>query len=153
VTHEPDGYSCPFCRLVAGGEGRWNLQDDVVWRDDRTTALVAPRWWPRCEGHAIVIPNEHVENLYEIDDALLGDVYATVRRVAIAIRKAYACAGTSTRQHNEPAGYQDVWHLHVHVFPRFEDDGLYTRHAESRWVEADERRPYAERLRAALSAG
>lgn len=150
MNHEPAGYDCPFCRLVRGEEGRWNLQDDVVWRDERTTAFVAPKWWPGNEGHAIVIPNAHVENLYAIDDELLGAVYATVRRTAIALRDAYLCSGTSTRQHNEPAGYQDVWHLHVHVFPRYDGDGLYTRHGESRWATAAERAPYAERLRAAF---
>ena len=152
MTHEPAGYACPFCRLVRGEEGRWNLQDDVVCRDDRTTAFVAPKWWPGVEGHAIVVPNAHVENLYAIDDTLLGAVYSTVRRVAVAIRESYGCGGTSTRQHNEPAGYQDVWHLHVHVFPRYDGDGLYLRHGESRWAAAAERAPYAARLRAVLDS-
>ena len=153
MRHEPPGYECPFCRLVAGGDGRWNVQDDVVWRDDRTTAFIAPKWWPGNEGHVIVVPNEHAENLYAISEASLAAVYATVQRVAIAIRTAYGCDGTSTRQHNEPAGYQDVWHLHVHVFPRYEGDGLYTRHGESRWVEADERAPFAQRLRRHVELG
>ena len=151
--HEPAGYACPFCRLVRGEDGRWNAQSDVVWRDERTTAFVAPKWWPGNDGHVIVIPNDHVENLYEIDDALLGAVYGTVRRIALALRRTDGCAGTSTRQHNEPAGYQDVWHFHVHVFPRSEGDGLYARHGESRWVEVAERAPHAERLRALLEAG
>ncbi|HZP74359.1 MAG TPA: HIT family protein [Gaiellaceae bacterium] len=151
-SHEPADYDCPFCRVVRGDEGRWNVQADVVWRGERTTAFVSPEWWPGNAGHVIVIPNEHVENLYGIDDDLLGEVYATVKRVAIALRECHSCAGTSTRQHNEPAGYQDVWHLHVHVFPRFEGDGLYARHNEARWVERDERAAHAERLRAVLAA-
>jgi len=73
-----------------------------------------------------------------------------VQMVAVAMRTAYACAGTPTRQHNEPAGNQDVWHLHVHVFPRHHDDQLYARHRETRWVTAQEREPYADRLAAAL---
>lgn len=59
--------------------------------------------------------------------------------------------GTSTRQHNEPAGYQDVWHLHVHVFPRYDGDRLYERHEEKRWASPAERAPYAAKLRAVLS--
>jgi histidine triad (HIT) family protein len=50
------------------------------------------------------------------------------------------------RQHNEPAGNQDVWHLHVHVFPRDADDRLYVRHRESAYVDAAARAPYADRL-------
>jgi histidine triad (HIT) family protein len=97
-----------------------------------------------------VIPNAHVENLYDIDDELLGAVYATAKRVALAMKTAYACEGTSTRQHNEPGGQQDVWHFHVHVFPRSEGDELYARQAESRWVAPEERAGYAAELRAAL---
>lgn len=51
---------------------------------------------------------------------------------------------------HEPAGGQDVWHLHVHVFPRFDDDRLYQRHDAARWVESEERAPYARRLREEL---
>ncbi|HST18679.1 MAG TPA: HIT family protein [Gaiellaceae bacterium] len=148
--YEPAGYECPFCSVVRGEETEHNRLDDVVWRDAETVAFVSPRWWPANAGHVIVIPCAHVENLYEVDDALLGAVHATVKRVAIAMRSAYGCAGTSTRQHNEPAAGQDVWHYHVHVFPRALGDGLYARDAEYRWASADERAPYAASLRAAL---
>jgi len=149
-VHEPPGYVCPFCRLLGGTETERNRVDDVVWRDERTTAFVSPKWWPANPGAAIVIPNAHVENLYEIDDPLLGEVYATAKRIALAMKTAYACEGTSTRQHNEPGGQQDVWHFHVHVFPRRAEDALYARQAESRWVPARERAGYAAQLRAAL---
>ena len=58
------------------------------------------------------------------------------------------CDGVSSRQHNEPAGNQDVWHYHLHVFPRWENDKLYfeRRHSTS----PEQRRPYAEKLRAWL---
>ena len=126
------------------------MLDDVVWRDERTTAFISPRWWPKNHGHVLVIPNEHVENLYAIDDDLLGAVYATAKRIAIGLKEAYRCDGTSTRQHNEPAGDQDVWHLHVHVFPRYPGDRLYQRHEELRWAMPAERAPYAAKLRAVL---
>jgi histidine triad (HIT) family protein len=122
-----------------------------VWRDERTTAFISPRWWPKNHGHVLVIPNEHVENLYAIDDELLCAVYSTAKRVAIGLKAAYECDGTSTRQHNEPAGDQDVWHFHVHVFPRYDGDRLYQRHEEKRWTTPAERAPYAAELRAALT--
>jgi histidine triad (HIT) family protein len=52
------------------------------------------------------------------------------------MKAAYGCDGTSTRQHNEPAGHQEVWHYHLHVFPRFMGDGLYA----SRKARVDEAR-------------
>jgi diadenosine tetraphosphate (Ap4A) HIT family hydrolase len=65
---------------------------------------------------------------------LAGDdghaIYDLVRR--IAMRHTYGCDGISTRQHNEPAGYQDVWHFHLHVFPRYHGDVLAARLAPRR---------------------
>jgi histidine triad (HIT) family protein len=150
-VHEPRDYDCPFCRFARGVETERNRFDDIVWRDALTMAFVAPKWWPRNHGHVIVVPLDHVENIYAIDDALLGAVFATARRVAIALKEAYGCGGTSMRQHNEPAGNQDVWHLHVHVFPRYDGDGLYVRHEEQHWTDPEERAPYAAKLRETLA--
>jgi histidine triad (HIT) family protein len=54
ITHEPDGYECPFCAVVAGRETDWNAQSDVVFRDEQTTAFVCPKWWVAAPGHASV---------------------------------------------------------------------------------------------------
>ena len=152
ITHAPRAYDCPFCALVAGGETPRTTQSDVVHRDDATTAFVAAKWWEGNAGHVLVVPNQHFENIYSIPDDVLAQVYATARRVAGAIRETYGCEGTSMRQHNEPAGDQDVWHFHVHVFPRYDGDDLYLNHGRTRWAAAAERIPYAERLRARLAS-
>jgi histidine triad (HIT) family protein len=151
-SHAPSGYDCPFCRLVRGVESELNCVDDIVYRDAATSAFIAPKWWAANHGHVLVIPNVHIENIYAIDDASLAAVSSTTRRVAIALKQAYACDGVSTRQHNEPAGNQEVWHLHVHVFPRYFGDRLYQRHEETSWTTQAERAPYAAKLRAALHA-
>jgi histidine triad (HIT) family protein len=142
--------TCPFCEVAGGGETEANALSDVVCRDELTTAFVSPKWWEASPGHVIVVPNEHVQDVYTMPDELLGAVYATARRVAGAMRDAYGCEGTSMRQHNGRAGGQDVWHFHVHVFPRRVGDGLYERNAETRWTTREQRLPLAERLRRAL---
>jgi histidine triad (HIT) family protein len=152
-THRPPGYDCPFCTLTAGGETDFNHQDDVVWRDRETIAFMSPKWWETSPAHVIVVPTEHFENLYELPDATLAAVYATAKRIALALREVYGCDGTSTRQHNEPGAGQDVWHFHVHVFPRYVGDGLYENDKRVRWVDAAERAPFAERLREHLHPG
>jgi histidine triad (HIT) family protein len=144
--------TCPFCGLLRGEETAWNGPDDVVWRDEYTAAFVSPRWWLGNEGHVIVIPAEHVEDIARIDEESLGRVYATAKRIAASLVEAYGCEGTSMRQHNGAGAGQDVWHFHVHVFPRWSGDGLYARDAEHRFAGAEERRPYAERLRARLGS-
>jgi histidine triad (HIT) family protein len=150
ASHAPTGYECPFCRLLRGVDDELNTQDDIVWADERTTAFISPKWWPANQGHVIVIPNTHAENLHDIAEEDLCAVTATTKRIALALKQAYGCDGISTRQHNEPAGNQDVWHLHVHVFPRWEGDGLYERHDEARWASPGERSLYAKKLRTAL---
>jgi histidine triad (HIT) family protein len=99
-------------------------------------------------GHVLVIPKRHAENLYDIPDEDLAEVYNAVKKVAIAIRSTYNCDGTSTRQHNEPAGQQDVWHFHVHVFSRYEDDKPYQNHDQKAFIEAHLKDSYAEKLKA-----
>ena len=71
------------------------------------------------------------------------------RRAASALKLADRCGGVSTRQHNEPAGNQEVWHFHLHVFPRHDGDGLYGSRGE--WADRREMADRAERLRAVLS--
>ncbi|WP_244872039.1 HIT family protein [Catellatospora sp. TT07R-123] len=145
--HEPQGYRCPFCRLLAGGEDALNGQDDIVRRTELATALISPRWWPNNHGNVLVVPNAHVENLYDLPPEYGHAVHDLVREVAIAIRSTYGCDGTSVRQHNEPAGNQDVWHYHVHVFPRYAGDELYASAPMPGYASAEQRSVYARRLR------
>ena len=95
----------------------------------------------------LVILRAHVENIYGLSPADAHAVWDLTQQVAVGIRSAYGCEGTSIRQYNESAGDQDVWHFHVHAFPRFTGDRLYQRHADSQWVGPSEREHYARRLR------
>ncbi|KUG52414.1 diadenosine tetraphosphate hydrolase [Serinicoccus chungangensis] len=144
------GDDCPFCRLQVGVFDYRNRAHDVVGVTQRAYARIAPKWWPANAGGALVIPRHHVENLYDISQVDGHAVWDLTQRVAAAMRSSYGCQGVSIRQHNEPAGGQDVWHLHVHVLPRYQNDELYQRHLEARWVPADERRPFADLLRASV---
>src|SRR5690349_22708744 len=66
--HEPPGYDCPLCAVVAGGNNPlpFAQQSDVVLRTEHTTAFVNARWWPNNAGHVLVVPNAHVENIYDL---------------------------------------------------------------------------------------
>lgn len=153
MNHAPTPYDCPFCRLVRADlpQNSVNVAADIVWQTETVTAFVSPAWWQNNPGHVIVIPNRHFENLYELPAAENAAVAEATRRVVIAIKTAYQCPGVSTRQHNEPSGNQDVWHYHQHIFPRYTNDDLYGSNTK-RWTTPDERLPYANRLREALSA-
>jgi histidine triad (HIT) family protein len=146
--HAPPDYECPFCAVVRGEDTPWTKQSDVVYRDATVTAWVNSKWWENNPGGVVVVPNRHVENIYELDRDLGASTHDMARRIALAMKHAFACDGVSTRQHNEPAGDQEVWHYHLHVFPRFAADDLYGSRA--RLTTAEEREPYAAALRSAL---
>lgn len=149
-NHAPEDYACPFC-LYAAGQGNIYVQPEhFVWTDADTFAFIAPGWKVNNPGHVLVIPKRHVENLYDLPDDLAVPLVRTMRRVAMALKQAYGCDGISLRQHNEPAGSQDVWHHHTHVFPRYHDDNL--NRAAVRAAAHEEMSHYAQRLRPFLSA-
>lgn len=152
-NHEPPDYSCPFCAVAAGQESEsvYTVAGDVVLRISQVIGFISSHWWPRNPGHVILIPSEHYENMYDLPDSYGAGIFQASRRIALAMKTAYGCEGVSTRQHNEPAGYQEVWHFHQHVFPRYTGDELYTRTAERFLTTPSQRRPYAEKLKAALA--
>jgi histidine triad (HIT) family protein len=151
VSHAPRDWTCIFCGIAAGGETERTKRSAVIWADESMTAFVASHWWPANPGHVLVIPNMHIENIYEFPPELGNDLMATTRRVAVAMKAAYGCDGVSTRQHNEPAGDQDVWHFHQHVFPRWLGDRLYERHAERASANRDDVDQRAAAMREQLS--
>jgi histidine triad (HIT) family protein len=122
-THEPDGYVCPFCRIIRLTND--SALSDIVCQTKAITAFLGLDRWAYNPVDVLVVPNEHYENLYSLPFSVVPDLHRATRTVALALKAVYQCDGISTRQHNEPAGDQDVWHYHVHVTPRFTDDVFY----------------------------
>ena len=147
-NHETEKYVCPLCQIAKGEETSYGRQEeDVLFRDEFITVFVAGKWWRSNPGHVIVIPNKHIENIYDMPEEIGHKVFDFSKKVAIALKEAYKCDGTSTRQHNEPAGNQDVWHFHLHVFPRYKNDNLYVNHEDTYWPSREEKQPYVEKLK------
>jgi histidine triad (HIT) family protein len=134
--------------LARGEETDLSGQADVIHRDDLAMAFMSIDWIVGNEGHVLVVPVAHHEHLYDLPDALGSPLQHVVRRVALALKRAYGCDGVSVLQNNEPDGSQDVWHYHAHVFPRYHGDNF----RRGKWKRAPEheRRVLALGLRAAL---
>jgi len=75
---------------------------------------------PQGPGHTLVVPKSASRNLLDANPAVLAKLLPAVQRVARAVKQAFAADGVSVFQYNEPAGGQSVFHLHVHVVPRFD---------------------------------
>jgi histidine triad (HIT) family protein len=150
-NHEPKGYICPLCQIAKGEETNIGSQEEtVLFRDEFITAFVAGKWRRSNPGHVIIIPNAHLENIYDFPEELGHRIFDLSKKMALALKKAYGCDGVSTRQHNEPAGNQDVWHFHLHVVPRFEGDRFYQNHDDVYWPTSEEKQPYVDKLKAVL---
>jgi histidine triad (HIT) family protein len=153
-NHEPDGYSCPFCRRTSldMGLGSSIQHSDIVFDNGTVTAFLAAIQRNPNDGSVLVIPNNHYENIYDMPVGLLAQIHELSRRIAIAQKNVYACHGVSLRQHNEPAGSQDVWHYHLQVTPRYQGDNFYVDYENGKRVmPAEERAGHAKHLREQLS--
>jgi histidine triad (HIT) family protein len=146
-NHAPQEYRCTFCLLVQGREELQNevKQADIVLQTPELTAFMATRRYPNNQGHVLIIPNEHFENIYDLPLALSSKIHSLSREIALAMKAEYQCDGILLRQHNEPAGDQNIWHYHLHVIPRYLNDDFYS--AQKAPFEAHERAKYAEKLR------
>jgi histidine triad (HIT) family protein len=112
--------SCLFCKIV-----RRDLTPDVLaFRDDYTAVFPSLHQQPRNRGHMLVVPVRHIAHIYEIGTDLAGPLMTTIAHVAAAVKSVWEAHGVSVRQNNERHGGQDVFHVHFHVIPRFEEDAF-----------------------------
>lgn len=150
-NHEPPEYLCPFCLLVQGREGMESplKRTDIIFQTEEIMAFMATRKHPNNPGHVLIIPNLHFENLYDLPLALLTKIHSLSRDVSLAMKATYQCDGILLRQHNEPAGDQHIWHYHLHVIPRYQNDDFHN--AQKIPFEAGERAEYAEKLKDRLT--
>jgi len=102
-----------FARILRG-----ELPAHTVHEDASTLAFMDIM--PRTDGHALVIPKAHVRNILDATPEQLAAVAKTTQLVARASMQAFAAHGITVQMANEPAGGQVVFHLHVHVLPRWE---------------------------------
>jgi histidine triad (HIT) family protein len=108
---------CIFCKVVAG-----ELPSETVQEDEHTLAFMDINPWTR--GHALVIPRNHSRNLYDVEDDDLRRTTSAAQRLALRMRERLGCHGINLLIACEPAAWQTVFHFHMHVIPRYNDDPL-----------------------------
>ena len=136
---------CVFCRIVAG-----EIPASVVHRDDETFAFmdigqVNP-------GHVLVAVKRHAQDIYALDERQAQALFAVAARIAHGIRHAFSPQGLSVYQANGKAAGQTVPHLHLHLVPRYESDGMSLAWPVKNPPRA-ELEAHAARIRDALAQG
>lgn len=108
---------CVFCRIVTGDQDAHR-----VYEDDETLAFLDVN--AAVEGHTLIIPKVHRRGLTNLDEETVAALFEATRTVATAIENALSSDGYSLFHSSGAAAGQDVFHAHVHLFPRFEDDNI-----------------------------
>ena len=133
---------CIFCKIVAG-----KIPAAKVYEDKNVLAFLDIE--PVNNGHTLVIPKKHYETILDIPEDLLQKVIVAVKKVARAVKQGVNADGINIGQSNFRAGGQEVFHIHFHIMPRFEDDGL--KHWPGKKYEEEEMEKIAERIRNQLN--
>ena len=133
---------CVFCKIIDGQIPSTKVHEDGLTLAFMDIGEVNP-------GHVLVTVKPHVENIFGLDDGLAAAVFQTAARVARAVQKAFEPEGVTLYQANGAAAGQTVYHFHLHLVPRYDNDGMQlawpAKNPPRMQLEAN-----AARLRAAL---
>jgi diadenosine tetraphosphate (Ap4A) HIT family hydrolase len=139
VTDHDD---CPFCAIVSG-----EVPASVLHEDDRSLAFLDIN--PVTQGHALVVPREHSVGLADLPEETGGHLFGVGQRVAAALRESLEPDGVNLFLADGAAAGQEVYHVHLHVVPRYEGDSVAFEWSPM-LVDREELDAVAERVRAGL---
>jgi len=117
----PFDESCIFCKIVAK-----QAPSSILIENNTVMAFLDIR--PLNMGHTLVIPKAHYVDIFDIPEEELAAVHLAAKQLSFAVKKATGADGISIIQQSGKAAGQDVFHLHVHVVPRFEGQKLPSFH-------------------------
>jgi histidine triad (HIT) family protein len=140
---------CPFCEIGAGG-----TEQEIVYADDELVAFLCepPATW----GHTLIAPRAHRRDIWTVEPSEAAAAMTLAHRLAHAMRDKLGAVGVNLRQNSGGRAGQDVFHFHLHVVPRYEEDTVQpgcvwgTPPWEPPSGGEVERRRVAEALRSAL---
>lgn len=119
--------NCIFCKIIQG-----EIPSAKVYEDEEIYAFLDISQVTK--GHTLIIPKKHVENIYETNEEIASSLFARVPKIANALKKAYQPAGINILNNNGKAAGQSVFHIHIHLIPRYdESDGF-----DAKWVTNNE---------------
>lgn len=117
--------SCLFCDILAG-----KIPATFVYRDEHTAAFMDIQ--PVNPGHVLVIPTAHAVGLHDLTEADGARMFSVGQKVTAALKASgLKCEGVNLFLADGEAAMQEVFHVHLHVFPRYKGDGFGLRHSEA----------------------
>ncbi len=133
--------NCIFCKLA-----NKDIPTNIIYEDDRFTVILDAS--PATKGHALILPKNHAANIYELPDEDAAAVFVLAKKLATKMTEILHCDGFNIVQNNGEVAGQTVFHFHMHLIPRYLNDGnedkLTWNHAD---LSADEIAEIAAKLR------
>lgn len=108
--------NCIFCKIASGEIPGRTIEETENFRVVLDVA-------PATKGHALILPKAHYANLYELPEELAMEAMKLAKTMAVRMKERLQCAGIHLVQNNEMAAGQTVFHFHMHLIPRYEEDG------------------------------
>lgn len=132
---------CIFCKIITG-----DIPAEKVYEDDTTLAFLDIK--PINPGHTLIIPKEHHENLFDIPNETAEKIIVTVKKIAEGIKTGLGIENINIGMNNGSIAGQMVFHAHMHVMPRHENDGYEMWHGKE--YESGEASDIANKIKNAL---
>lgn len=114
---------CIFCKIIAG-----DIPSAKVYEDEHVYAFLDISQVSK--GHTLVIPKKHARNIYDTSDDVAAELFARIPKISKAIKTSYNPDGLNILVNNEKAADQSVFHLHIHLIPKYKDNEGYS----ANWV-------------------
>ena len=119
--------NCIFCKLA-----NKDIPTNIIYEDDRFTVILDAS--PATRGHALILPKNHAANIYELPDEDAAAVFVLAKKLATKMTEILHCDGFNIVQNNGEVAGQTVFHFHMHLIPRYLNDGNQEKLA---WNHAD----------------
>jgi len=108
---------CIFCKIIKG-----EIDSTKIYEDDEVLAFLDIK--PFSKGHCLVIPKQHFEDIFDIDENFLQKIIVTAKNISKKIKDSLNADGIRLSQSNGSVAGQEIMHFHLHIIPRYENDGL-----------------------------
>lgn len=108
--------NCIFCKLA-----NKDIPTNIIYEDEKFTVIMDAS--PATKGHALILPKNHAANIYELPDKDAADIFVLAKKMAKKMTEILQCDGFNIVQNNGEVAGQTVFHFHMHIIPRYKDDG------------------------------
>lgn len=110
-------HDCVFCKIAAG-----DIPSATIYEDDSFKVILDIS--PATKGHAIIIPKNHADNIFEMKTEDASKIFVIATKVAKAMKEVLSCDGLNVLQNNGEIAGQTVFHFHMHLIPRYQKDNV-----------------------------